>query len=174
MVASPGLGIHGLLDVLQQIPGSTYWDAKGLYNISGGCSNVANQPTVSFKIGGQDYAIPPSLWIIRVTPPPLLLHSPISAEATFTYLHPHAMPIGVLHDLESRLLVVRKDVCEEIACDSQKLHEGVCLHLSRHFAGDACLPSSGHKPPLLISECPSQLVAAHHLHPPFPPGPIIK
>jgi len=61
---------------VQQSSGAVYWDAKGLYNISGGCSNVADQPTVSFQRGGggaaDHHLKSPSLRII-IVPPGLLL-----------------------------------------------------------------------------------------------------
>ena len=51
---------------VQLLPGAVYWPDAGLYNITGNCQNLQSLPNITVTFGGQDFDIPPALWVIKV------------------------------------------------------------------------------------------------------------
>ena len=50
----------------QAIGGTTYWEEDGLYNVSGGCSNIASLPTLTFTLDGTEYPLSPQDYVLQV------------------------------------------------------------------------------------------------------------
>ena len=51
---------------LQAIGGVNYWDDAGLYNVSGGCSEISTLPRITFTLDGTDYSLDPQDYILQV------------------------------------------------------------------------------------------------------------
>ena len=57
--------------LLQAIPGVQMDKSSGYWTVVGGCKNVASLPSITFQIGGTDYAMPPQIWtrpVCRLSP----------------------------------------------------------------------------------------------------------
>ena len=52
--------------LMQAIGGTTYWEEGGLYNVTGGCSNVASLPTLTFTLDGTEYPLSPEEYVLQV------------------------------------------------------------------------------------------------------------
>ena len=50
----------------QAIGGITYWEEGGLYNVTGGCGNIASLPTLTFTLDGTEYPLSPQEYVLQV------------------------------------------------------------------------------------------------------------
>ena len=62
---NPSTSGTGRLSV-QAIGGVNFWEAAGLYNVTGGCSKISSLPTIVFTLDGTDYPLTPQEYILQV------------------------------------------------------------------------------------------------------------
>jgi hypothetical protein len=71
-----------MVALLQAIPGVQMDKTSGYWTVVGGCKNVASLPSITFQIGGTDYAMPPQIWTRPVRcHQPLFRHLPRCVES---------------------------------------------------------------------------------------------
>lgn len=51
---------------MQAIGGVNFWEAAGLYNVTGGCSKISSLPSIVFTLDGTDYPLNPQEYVLQV------------------------------------------------------------------------------------------------------------
>ena len=84
---------------LQAIPGMKYDSNSGYWTVTGGCRNVPSLPSVTFQIGGTDYAVPPQIWTRPVHKLLPFMKRFCNATLAPDHVHPRKCTVWTLQDV---------------------------------------------------------------------------